>query len=59
MYSVYQKAINLYFNASINQGIFPDNENSKNKALFSKRIIDMTVVITDLYPCYQFSKQKL
>ena len=36
MYSVIKKPLIFIFNVSINQDIFPDNENSKNKDQIQK-----------------------
>ena len=54
-----KKPLIFIFNVSINQSIFLWlNENSKITPIFKKdkRVIDMTVVITDLCPLYQFSR---
>jgi hypothetical protein len=47
----------ISYHISINQGIFPDVMKIEIYCPFSKSVIDMTVVITDLYPFYQFSQK--
>jgi hypothetical protein len=54
----YIKKLIFIFHVSVNKGIFPDSMKiAKIRPI--KKVIDMTVVITGLYPFYQFSKKNL
>jgi len=49
-----KKILIFLFNISINQGIFPDLMKIAKIRPISKKKGDTTVVITHLYPFYQF-----